>query len=450
MQLEKAVPVQWIAEFIGAKLIGDTAQMATGINEIHKVVKGDISFVDFEKYYNTCLHSAATVIIINKEVDCPEGKTLLIHSEPFDAYIKLVNHFRPFEPANKMISDSAVIGEGTHLQPNVFVGNHVTIGKNCLVHSGVNIYDHTVIGDNVVIHSGTTIGSDAFYFKRRKNREVQYEKMISCGRVVIESDVEIGANCSIDKGVSGDTIIGRGTKLDNLVHIGHGVVLGKNCLIAGQVAIAGKTTIEDEVILWGQVGVNKDLTIGKGAIVYAISNGLLDIRTQNPEFIIECFPLDPSTTTLNENGLIIGIAEGLQKSPDAIANLKTSNSLIYAVAAQQANEHKWNDALILNTSGHIIESTIANIFWIKDNSIYTPPLSSGCIAGVMRRFIIATLADKGIGVQEKELSKEILLSADEVFLTNAIKGIKWVSDLENTKFSLPILTKQLYQQLQKP
>ena len=271
MKFEKPVPVQWIAEFTGATLFGDKQQEATGINEIHKVTKGDISFVDFEKYYNTCLNSAATVIIINKEVPCPEGKTLLVTSDPFSAYVKIVKHFRPFEPAYKMISDSALIGEGTHLQPGVFVGNHVRIGKNCLVHPNVTIYDHCVIGDNVIIHAGCVLGADAFYFKRRKDREVQYDKMESCGRVIIEDDVEIGAGTSIDKGVSGDTIIGRGTKLDNHIHIGHGAVIGKNCLFAAQVGVGGKAIIEDEVILWGQVGVSKDLTIGKGAVVLAQS-----------------------------------------------------------------------------------------------------------------------------------------------------------------------------------
>ncbi|MCB9047519.1 MAG: UDP-3-O-(3-hydroxymyristoyl)glucosamine N-acyltransferase [Chitinophagales bacterium] len=271
MKLEKEVPVQWIAEYIGATIIGNTNRTATGINEIHKVTHGDVSFVDNEKYFNNCLISAATIIIINKEVPCPEGKTLLLHHDPFSAYVQLVKHFRPFEPANKMISDTAVIGEGTHLQPGVFVGNHVTIGKNCLIHPNVTIYDHTTIGDNVIIHSGTVLGADAFYFKRRKERNVQYDKLESCGRVIIGDDVEIGAGCAIDKGVSGDTIIGAGTKLDNHIHIGHGAVIGKNCLFAGQVGIGGKAIIEDEVILWGQVGVSKDLTIGKGAIVYAQS-----------------------------------------------------------------------------------------------------------------------------------------------------------------------------------
>lgn len=271
MKFEKPVPVQWIAEFTGAKLVGNSSQDATGINEIHKVTNGDISFVDFEKYYNASLNSAATIIIINKEVAVPEGKTLLVTEDPFSAYVKLVKHFRPFEPANKMISDTAIIGEGTHIQPGVFIGNHVRIGENCLIHPNVTIYDHTVIGDNVVIHAGVVLGADAFYFKRRKNRDVQYDKMESCGRVIIEDWVEIGAGTTIDKGVSGDTIIGQGTKLDNHIHIGHGAVIGKNCLFAAQVGIGGKAIIEDEVILWGQVGVSKDLTIGKGAVVLAQS-----------------------------------------------------------------------------------------------------------------------------------------------------------------------------------
>jgi len=271
MKFEQEVSVQWIAEFIGAELVGNATQAAKGINEIHKVTEGDISFVDFEKYYNACLHSAATIIIINKKVDCPQGKTLLVCDDPFEAYVKIVKRFRPFEASHELISDTAVIGEGTHLQPGVFVGNHVRIGKNCLIHPHVTIYDHTIIGDNVIIHAGTVLGSDAFYFKRRKERVMQYDKLLSCGRVIVEDNVEIGAGCAIDKGVSGDTILGAGTKLDNQVHIGHGVVIGKNCLIAAQVAIAGKTIVEDEVILWGQVGVNKDLRIGKGAIVFAQS-----------------------------------------------------------------------------------------------------------------------------------------------------------------------------------
>jgi len=271
MKFEKPVSVQWLAEFTGSKLTGNTAQEATGINEIHKVQTGDICFVDYEKYYDTCLNSAATIIIINKEVECPEGKTLLVTADPFSAFVKIVNRFHKFVATDKMISDDAKIGLGTHIQPGVFIGSNVTIGENCFIHANVSIYDNTVIGNNVILHSGCVLGSDAFYFKRRKDREVQYDKLVSCGRVIVHDDVEMGSGCTIDKGVSGDTIIGRGTKFDNQVHIGHGVVVGKNCLFAAQVAVAGKTIVEDEVILWGQVGVNKDLRVGKGAIVYAQS-----------------------------------------------------------------------------------------------------------------------------------------------------------------------------------
>lgn len=271
MQLESPVPVSWIAEFIQAKLIGNRSRQATGINEIHKVREGDVSFVDSEKYYEKCLRSAASIIIIDKETEFPEGKTLLVTPDPFSAYVKLVKHFRPFEPSRKMISDTAVVGEGTIIEPNVFIGPHVRIGSDCIIHPNVTIYDHAVIGDRVIIHAGAVIGADAFYFKKRAGREVVYDKLESCGRVVIEDDVEIGAGSTVDRGVSGDTVIGRGTKLDNLVHIGHGAVIGSNCLFAAQVGVGGKAIIEDGVTLWGQVGVSKDLVIGQGATVLAQS-----------------------------------------------------------------------------------------------------------------------------------------------------------------------------------
>jgi UDP-3-O-[3-hydroxymyristoyl] glucosamine N-acyltransferase len=155
--------------------------------------------------------------------------------------------------------------------PNAFIGNHVIIGNDCIIHPNVTILDHCVIGNNVIIQAGTVIGSDAFYYNKKANRDIHYKKMNSCGRVVLEDFVEIGANCTIDRGVSGDTLIGAGTKIDNLVHIGHDTEVGKNCLFAGQVGIAGATKIEENVILWGQVGVSKTLTIGKGATVYAQS-----------------------------------------------------------------------------------------------------------------------------------------------------------------------------------
>jgi UDP-3-O-[3-hydroxymyristoyl] glucosamine N-acyltransferase len=271
MKFPQPVSVQWIASLIHASVVGDANAQATGINEIHKVEAGDLCFVDHPKYYDTCLKSAASFIIINKEVEERYGKTLLVCEQPFEAYLKIVEHFRPFVPATGMISETALIGENSIISPGVFIGHHVTIGKNCVIHPHVTIYDHTVIGDNVIVHAGTTLGADAFYYNSKRDRAVWYKKMKSCGRVILEDDVEIGANCCIDKGVTHDTIVGQGTKIDNLVQVGHDVVIGRNCIIAAQVGIAGATTIGNGVNLWGQVGVSKTLTIGDGASVLAQS-----------------------------------------------------------------------------------------------------------------------------------------------------------------------------------
>jgi len=278
MKFDQSVSLKDLNQLIQGKIIGDENAMVSGLNEIHKVTEGDMTFVDFHKYYDVALESAATFVIINKEVDAPEGKSLIFSEDPFRDYNILVSHFRSFKPQAQAIAESATIGKGTTIQPNCFIGERVVIGENCIIHANVVIYDHAVIGNNVIIHSNTTLGADAFYFKTRKERELYFDKLNTCGRVVVHDDVEIGANCTIDKGVSGDTIIGAGSKLDNQVHVAHGVVIGKNALIAAQVGIAGKTTLGDGVTLWGQVGVNKDLTIGDGAVVLAQSGVPKDLE----------------------------------------------------------------------------------------------------------------------------------------------------------------------------
>lgn len=253
-----------IATLINAKSVGDDDFKITGINEIHVVEEGDIVFVDHPKYYSKALNSRATTILINKKVECPEGKALLISDDPFRDFNKITKHFNPFISCKDSISDSAVIGEGTIIQPNVFIGNNVRIGKNCIIHPNVTIYDNCVIGDHVVIHANTVLGADAFYYK---NRPTGFDPLISGGRVVLEDYVDLGASCTIDKGVTGDTTIKEGTKIDNQVHVGHDTVIGKKCLIASQTGIAGCVIIEDEVTIWGQVGTNSGITIGKGAVI---------------------------------------------------------------------------------------------------------------------------------------------------------------------------------------
>ena len=266
MKFLKPIPVKEIAERFDCEIIGNADLEATGINEIHKVEKGDITFVDHEKYYKKSINSAASIIIIDKKAEFPEGKALLLCENPFDVYQQITKEHRPFTPLNSMISESATIHPSSVLEPNVVVGNHVRIGKNCYIQANVFIGDYTVIGDNVNIQAGTVIGTDAFYHKKT---DEGFQKWRSVGRVVIENDVEVGACCTINKGVSGDTIIGEGTKMDCQVHIAHGVVVGKKCLFAAQVGIGGKTILGDEVVLYGQVGIIHNLVLGSNIVVLA-------------------------------------------------------------------------------------------------------------------------------------------------------------------------------------
>ena len=263
-----ALKLEAISELVNSPYIGHPGHLITGLNEIHVVEHGDLVFVDHPKYYEKALRSEATTVLINKEVPCPEGKALIISNDPFRDYNKLVAHFQPIVYPTLASNQKAVVGAGTVIMPGTFLGNNVRIGKNCILFPNVVVYDNCIIGDNVIIHANTTIGCDAFYYKKRT---VLLDKLLSCGRVIIQDFVEIGACCTIDRGVSGDTVIGEGTKIDNQVQIGHDTVIGKRCLFASGVGIAGVCVIEDDVTLWGQVGVKSDVRLGKGCIVLAQS-----------------------------------------------------------------------------------------------------------------------------------------------------------------------------------
>jgi len=261
------ISIKDIANIINAKIVGNTDLIITGINEIHCVNKGDIVFVDHPKYYSKAIHSNASAIIINNEnVDFPKEKALLIHSQPFTAFNQIIRHFQPLQHSLTTISPTAKIGKNTIIYPNVYIGNNVSIGDNCIIYPNVVIYDNCVIGNNVKIHANTTIGADAFYYKKHPD---SFEQLETCGNVIIEDFVHIGANCTIDKGVTSSTIIGAHSKLDNHIHIGHDTKLGKRCLIAAHTGIAGATTIGDRVTIWGQVGISSGLTIGNDVTILA-------------------------------------------------------------------------------------------------------------------------------------------------------------------------------------
>lgn len=268
MKLVGTYTVKQIAEIIGCTFVGDENHLVTGINEIHKVEVGDLVFVDHPKYYDKALKSAATTILIDKEVPCPEGKALIVSEKPFDDYNRLTRHFCPVIEQSETTGRNTKIDPSAIIYPNVFIGNNVQIGKNVRLMPGVVILDRTIIEDNVIVGPNTTIGHNAFYYKRKPEG---YDRMHTCGYVHLRKNVEIGANCTIDAGVSGNTEIGEGTKIDNMVHIGHDTVIGKHCLLAANVGLAGCVTLQDRVILWGQVGCASDIVIGEGAIVLAQS-----------------------------------------------------------------------------------------------------------------------------------------------------------------------------------
>ncbi|HSG68696.1 MAG TPA: LpxD N-terminal domain-containing protein, partial [Bacteroidales bacterium] len=202
MKFPEPKTLKEISGFLNANFVGKPDHQVTGMNEIHMVEAGDLTFVDHPKYYAKALNSKATTILINKDVECPPGKGLIISADPFVDFNKLSDHFRPFVPSSAAISPSAEIGEGTVIQPGAFIGNNVKIGKDCIIHANAVVYDHCILGDGVVLHSGAVIGADGFYFQKRKGETLKFK---SVGRVILGNHVEVGANTTIDKGVTGDT-----------------------------------------------------------------------------------------------------------------------------------------------------------------------------------------------------------------------------------------------------
>ena len=280
MILQHPISLDELLQLIGHPVTvkGDSSVTVTGLNELHSVREGDLSFADNGRYYPRALKSEASVLLVNDgELECPPEKTLLVTEDPLRDYLAVVEHFVHFTPQSTPIHPTAVIGEGSVIQPLVFIGENVRIGKNCIIHSNVSIYAGTVIGDNVVIHSNSTIGADACYFQKRPNG---WLKLTSCGDTYIGNDVEIGCNCCIDRGVSGTTYIGDGTVFDNLVQVGHDTHIGKRVLLGAQCGIAGCTYIDDDCKIWAKAAVNKDLYIAKGTVLLACSAIDKDVKEE--------------------------------------------------------------------------------------------------------------------------------------------------------------------------
>lgn len=267
MKFPRPIPVTQLAERYNCNVVGDETIMASGINVIHSVEAGDITFVDIPKYFKKSLESEATIILINEPIDVPEGKVLLVCDDPFRVYDDIVASHRnlPLEGDRK---ESIKIHPTAKVDPQVVIGDHVIIGAHSVIQGHTYIDRYTTIGEHVIIEPGCMIGTDAFYFKKE---EGQYIKWTSGGSTRISDHVEIGAGSTINKGVSSETYIGEGTKIDCQVHIGHGCKVGSNCLFAAQVGIGGKTKIGNNVVLYGQVGIAQNLEIGDDVVILAKS-----------------------------------------------------------------------------------------------------------------------------------------------------------------------------------
>lgn len=313
MDFPKPLSVKYLAKRFNAKLIGDKSVVATGINEIHKVRPGDITFSDVEKYFRRALESSASIVMLNQEAECPLGKAILVLDNPFSAYDELIAEYRPYKPIDQLIHPSARIHPTAVIEPGVIIGANSEVGADTFIEANVVIRDHCKIGDRVIIQSGSTIGTDAFYFHKEPGT---LKKWTSGGRVIIEDDVYVGSNCTINKGVSGDTIIGKGTKIDCLVHIGHGAVVGKNCIVAAQVGISGKAIIGDNCHILGQAGIAPSLKVGDGVTIHPKAGVGKDLEEGKRYF---GYPAQEWTQQWRE-------IAALKKLPDIIKQLENNKS----------------------------------------------------------------------------------------------------------------------------
>ena len=284
--------VKQIAEAIGARLLGDGSAMVDGVASIASASPDDLVFVADEKYLAEALQSLAGAVIAGEFAAAPSSnKPLLISTHPKLTFARAARWLQESDPkentggvhetsvvsslarlgagvvveARAVVAERAEIGEGTLIGAGAVVGSDVKIGIGCRIYPQVTIYPGTTIGDRVIVHAGAVLGSDGFGYVR--DRGGHYEKFPQVGRLVIEDDVEIGANTTVDRGALDETRIGRGTKIDNLVHVGHNCQIAEDVVIAAQTGLSGSIVIEKNVVLGGQVGIGEHARICEGVML---------------------------------------------------------------------------------------------------------------------------------------------------------------------------------------
>ncbi|MBD3290557.1 UDP-3-O-(3-hydroxymyristoyl)glucosamine N-acyltransferase [candidate division KSB1 bacterium] len=287
-----------VAHLVSGDLEGDSSLTITGIAKIDEASDGQISFISNPKYEKYIKTTNASAVLVSK--DFPKtDKTIIRTENPYISFLKILTTFHPqqetLEPGiheSAVVDSSSSVGKDTAVGPNAAIGKRCKVGKNCRIHPGVVISDDVSIGDNVVlypnatirerviignnviIHNGTVLGSDGFGFAREG---AMYHKIPQVGTVVIEDDVEIGSNCTIDRATMGETRIKRGAKLDNLIQVAHNVVIGENTVIAAQTGVSGSTKVGSNVVIGGQVGFVGHITIGDNTQIGAQSGVSKDL-----------------------------------------------------------------------------------------------------------------------------------------------------------------------------
>jgi len=284
-----------LAEYLGCRLVGDGDIIVANLSSFLSASPGSLIFVDDAKHLDAALASAAAAVIAGEfAASAASQKPLLISSQPRLAFARAARLLRASEEIGKDIHPSAIvsssarfgdgvmvsaravlghhvrIGAGTIIGAGTVIDDHVTIGNHCRIDAHVTIYSGTTIGDRVVVQAGAVLGSEGFGYVRDE-KTGRYEQFPQMGRLVIEDDVEIGANCTVDRGALDETRIHRGTKIDNLVHVGHNVQIGEDVVIAAQTGLSGSAVVENKVIIGGQVGIADHVRIEEGAILGAQS-----------------------------------------------------------------------------------------------------------------------------------------------------------------------------------
>ncbi len=317
-----------VAQIVDGKVVGEDSLIISGLSGIKEAKEGDLTFIANPKYSSLIKTTDASAIIVLEGTEKVDGKALVCVADPSVAFAKIAALFVGYDSKaeigihkNAVVSSEAKIGKNVSVGPCVviengvvlgddsvimagcFIGRDSKVGKGCSLYPNVTIRERIVIGENVIVHSGTVVGADGFGFT---NVEGVHEKIPQIGTVVIEDNVEIGANVTIDRARFDKTVIGKGTKIDNLVQIAHNVIIGENCIIVAQVGISGSSTIEKNSILAGQVGLAGHITIGAGSIVMAKSGVTKSIP---PKSLVWGYPARPHNIAKRINACIQRLPE---------------------------------------------------------------------------------------------------------------------------------------------